>query len=114
LRTRCGCGDKHSFGPQRPPVTRLNEPTAEEPQAAAAWAFAVGLGILTLRVWPKILIRLQSEPEATAKTLLERLDQKFRSQFPEGRLRTLQRRVREWRRVTAREVVFGSQDAKNR
>jgi hypothetical protein len=63
-------------------------------------------------VWPEILIWLQSEPETTAKTLLERLEQKYPSQFPEGQLRTLQRRVREWRRVMARELVFGSQDGK--
>ncbi len=63
-------------------------------------------------VWPEILIWLQSEPETTANTLLERLEQKYPSQFPEGQLRTLQRRVREWRRVMARELVFGSQDGK--
>ena len=59
-----------------------------------------------------MLIWLQSEPETTAKTLLERLEQKYPSQFLEGQLRTLQRRVREWRRVMARELVFGSQDEK--
>ena len=63
-------------------------------------------------VWPEMLIWLQSEPETTAKTLLERLEQKYPSQFLEGQLRTLQRRVREWRRVMARELVFGSQDEK--
>ncbi len=62
--------------------------------------------------WPEILIWLQSEPETTAKTLLERLEQKYPSQFPEGQLRTLQRRVWEWRRVMARELVFGSQTGK--
>ncbi len=48
-RTRCGCGDKHSFGPGRRAVKRLNGPMAEEPQAPSAWAFAVGLSNLTLR-----------------------------------------------------------------
>jgi hypothetical protein len=48
-RTRCGCGDKHSFGPGRRAVKRLNGPMAKEPQASSAWAFAVGLSNLTLR-----------------------------------------------------------------
>ena len=48
-QTRCGCGDKHSFGPGSRAVKRLNGPMAEEPQAPSAWAFAVGLSILTLR-----------------------------------------------------------------
>src|ERR1019366_2950289 len=49
-RTRCGCGDKHSFGPGRRAVKRLNEPMAKEPQAPFAWAIAGGLSNLTLRV----------------------------------------------------------------
>ena len=48
-RTQWGCGDKHSFRPQGPPIKRLNGPTAEEPQSSSAWAFAVGLSNLTLR-----------------------------------------------------------------
>jgi hypothetical protein len=48
---------------------------------------------------------LQAEPEATATSLLERLDQKYPGRFPEGQLRTLQRRLREWRRVMARQLV---------
>jgi hypothetical protein len=47
--TRCGCGDKHSFGPRRRAVNRINGPMAKEPQALSAWAFAVGLSILSLR-----------------------------------------------------------------
>jgi hypothetical protein len=48
-RTRCGCGDKHSFGPGRRAVKRQNVPISKEPQAPSSWAFAVGLSILTLR-----------------------------------------------------------------
>jgi hypothetical protein len=48
-RTRCGCGDKHSFGPGRRSVKRLNGPMAKVPQAPSAVASAVGLSILTLR-----------------------------------------------------------------
>jgi hypothetical protein len=48
-RTRCGCGDKHSFGPGRRAVKRLNGSMAKEPQTSSAAAIAVGLSILTLR-----------------------------------------------------------------
>jgi hypothetical protein len=48
-RTRCGCGDKHSIGPGRGAVKRLNGPMAMMPQAPSAWAIAVGLSSLTLR-----------------------------------------------------------------
>jgi Integrase core domain len=61
-------------------------------------------------VWPEILLWLQADPDTTAKTLLERLDKKYPGQFPEGQLRTLQRRVRDWRRVMARNLVHGCQD----
>jgi len=61
------------------------------------------------RVWPEILLWLQEEPDATAKSLLERLDKKYPGQFPPGQLRTLQRRVRDWRRVLAHQLVHGCQ-----
>jgi hypothetical protein len=54
---------------------------------------------------------LQENPDATAKVLLERLQQKYPGRFPEGQLRTLQRRIRDWRRVMARKLVYGCQDA---
>jgi len=57
------------------------------------------------QVWPEILLWLQADPEATAKSLFERLDREHPGRFPEGQLRTLQRRIREWRRVMARELV---------
>jgi hypothetical protein len=56
-------------------------------------------------VWPEILLWLQQDPDSTAKSLMERLHQEFPSQFPDGQLRTLQRRIREWRRVMARTLV---------
>jgi hypothetical protein len=59
------------------------------------------------KVWPEILLWLQEEPDATAKSLLERLNQKYPEQFPAGQLRTLQRRVRDWRRVMAGNLVLG-------
>jgi len=57
-------------------------------------------------VWPEVLVWLQKEPEATAKCLFQRLQQQYPEQFPNGQLRTLQRRMRQWRQVMARELVF--------
>jgi hypothetical protein len=63
-------------------------------------------------VWPEILLWLQDHPEATAKSLLDRLHEEHPGRFPEGQLRTLQRRIREWRRVMARELVYACLDGK--
>jgi Integrase core domain len=59
------------------------------------------------KVWPEILLWLQQKPDATAKSLLERLGKKYPDQFPDGQLRTLQRRIRDWRRVMARNLIHG-------
>jgi hypothetical protein len=61
-------------------------------------------------VWPEILLWLQQEPQATAKSLFERLDREYPGRFPDGQLRTLQRRIREWRQVMARQLVYGCLD----
>jgi hypothetical protein len=61
--------------------------------------------------WAEILLWLQAEPEATAKSLLGKLREKYPGEYPAGQLRTLQRRVKEWRRVMAREMVYGGQAA---
>jgi hypothetical protein len=60
-------------------------------------------------VWPEILLWLQQDPESTAKSLMERLHRDYPGRFPEGQLRTLQRRIREWRHVMARELVRAGQ-----
>lgn len=57
-------------------------------------------------VWPEVLYWLGEEPDATAKSLFERLMIKYPDKFQRGQLRTLQRRVKEWRCVMARELVF--------
>ena len=61
-------------------------------------------------VWPEILLWLQQDPDSTAKSLMERLHRDYPGRFPEGQLRTLQRRIREWRHVMARSLVHGIQD----
>jgi hypothetical protein len=56
-------------------------------------------------VWPEILLWLQQDPESTAKSLMDRLHRDYPGRFPDGQLRTLQRRIGEWRHVMARELV---------
>ena len=56
-------------------------------------------------VWPEILLWLQRDPESSAKSLMERLHRDYPDRFPDGQLRTLQRRIREWRQVMARTLV---------
>jgi hypothetical protein len=61
-------------------------------------------------VWPEILEWLQHDPDSTAKSLMERLHRVYPGRFPHGQLRTLQRRIREWRHVMARSLVHGDRD----
>jgi len=57
-------------------------------------------------VWAQVLYWLGENPDATAKSLFERLMVKYPGKFQIRQLRTLQRRVKEWRYVMARELVF--------
>jgi hypothetical protein len=61
-------------------------------------------------VWPEVLGWLQCEPDATAKGLFERLQGMRPGEFADGQLRTLQRRVKEWRQIMARDLVYGCLD----
>ena len=56
--------------------------------------------------WPRVVTWLESEPDRTAKELFERLRGERPGDFSVGQLRTLQRRVMEWRRLAARRLVF--------
>lgn len=56
--------------------------------------------------WPRVVTWLESEPDRTAKELFERLRSEGPGDFAAGQLRTLQRRVMEWRRLVARRLVF--------
>ena len=56
--------------------------------------------------WPEILAWLQKEPDKTAKDLFKKLQDKHPDQYTNGQLRTLQRRVRTWRHVMAKKLVF--------
>lgn len=57
-------------------------------------------------VWPKVLVWLETEPTRTAKEFLERLREDNSGPIQEAQLRTLQRRVRAWRRAAAERLVF--------
>ena len=59
------------------------------------------------KVWIEILPWLQNEPEATVKQLFQRLQILHPGVF-NGQLRTLQRRVKDWRAVMAKQLVFGA------
>jgi hypothetical protein len=48
-------------------------------------------------VWPMLLNWLEEQPDMEAKVMLKRLQASGHGEFPDGQLRTLQRRVRVWR-----------------
>src|SRR5262249_27224757 len=62
-------------------------------------------------VWPEVLLWLQEEPEATATSLFERLHPAYPRRFREGEVGTLWGRLREWRRVMARQLVYACLDS---
>src|SRR3954452_6784001 len=53
----------------------------------------------------------EAEPWHTSRELLERLQAQCPGLYPEGQLRTLQRRLKEWRREAAHQMVFGATTA---
>ena len=48
---------------------------------------------------------MQAEPDATGKALMARLQSECPDRFTEAQLRTMQRRVKEWRGIMAKELV---------
>jgi hypothetical protein len=55
-----------------------------------------------LREW------FEAEPRRKTRELFERLQGERPGVFPDGQLRTLQRRMKEWRRARVRDLVFGA------
>ena len=55
-----------------------------------------------------MLLWLQDDPDATAKALLERLQSNYAGRFTDAQLRTLQRRVRQWRGIMAKNLVYAA------
>lgn len=61
-------------------------------------------------VWPRVEQWLNEQPDATAKAIFQRLQAQTPTPFGPGQLRTLQRRVKEWRTAIARQLVLGASD----
>src|SRR5215471_13900961 len=55
-------------------------------------------------VWPLVKEWLNEQPDVTAKGLFQPLQNETQTPFAAGQLRTLQRRVREWRTAIARRL----------
>ena len=61
--------------------------------------------------WPEVAQRLGDAPELEAKTLFEDLQRRHPGRYDDGQLRTLQRRVRDWRAEHGpRKTVFFAQE----
>jgi hypothetical protein len=58
--------------------------------------------------WMEILEWLEKEPDASASSLLERLIAKSPEKYDAKLLRTLQRRVSQWRSIMAKQLVTGT------
>ena len=61
------------------------------------------------KVWPVLLSWLEERPDMEAKEMLKRLQATGYGEFPDGQLRTLQRRVRVWRMQIVQHLVYGTQ-----
>ena len=61
-------------------------------------------------VWCDVLGWLQENPEASAVSLLDRLQASELDRFSRSNLRTLQRRVQQWRGIMANKLVYGASD----
>jgi hypothetical protein len=60
--------------------------------------------------WPEVLTWLHQEVELDARSVLARLQQNYPDQFTNAQLRTLQRRLREWRSLMAQKLVFNFEE----
>jgi len=59
-------------------------------------------------VTAELLGWFEAEPWHTSRELLERLQAQCPGVYPDGQLRTLQRRLKDWRREAAHRMVFGT------
>jgi hypothetical protein len=62
-------------------------------------------------IWPEIRSWAATDPDLTGRQLLQRLQARYPGAHPDGQLRTLQRRLKEWRREMAHDLVLGSSPA---
>ena len=61
-------------------------------------------------VWVDVLAWLQEDPDANAVALLGRLQSTHPDRFSRAHLRTLQRRVQQWRGIMANKLVYAASD----
>ena len=59
-------------------------------------------------VWSLILDWLQKQPDVGAPELMDRLIRRYPDRYSRSQLRTLQRRVKQWRGVMANKLVYAS------
>ena len=59
-------------------------------------------------VWCDVLSWLQEDPDASAMALLGRLQEAEPDRFSRAQLRTLQRRVQQWRGIMAEKLVYAT------
>ena len=59
-------------------------------------------------VWSLILEWLQKQPDVGARELMDRLIRRYPDRYSRSQLRTLQRRVKQWRGVMANKLVYAS------
>ena len=57
-------------------------------------------------MWCDVLEWLQVDPDASAVALLDRLQSTYPDRFERAHLRTLQRRVQQWRGIMASKLVY--------
>ena len=61
-------------------------------------------------VWRHVLLWLQNDPDTNAKDLLAKLREAYPGRFEDAQLRTLQRRVKDWRGVMAKGLIYAASD----
>ena len=61
-------------------------------------------------VWGDVLVWFQAQPDVTGKGLMARLQSECPDRFTEAQLRTMQRRVKEWRGIMAKKLVYAGTD----
>jgi len=62
-------------------------------------------------VWPQMITWLEADPDQTGHQLFDLLRNTYPGVYPDGQLRTLQRRVKDLRAQMARKLVFGIHEA---
>ena len=54
---------------------------------------------------------MQAKPDATGKALMARLQSEHSDRFSKAQLRTIQLRLKEWRNIVAKELVYAGAEA---